>query len=822
MNINLLKNRVELENVNYGEELVAEEYNSDELAISEDQRTPDVNDILTETIYKKAVRLTMLIGAALMPLFFLPWTTNVLELNKQMFVVVIAGAGLVLWLLDIVMSGKLSWRFNPLDKGVLALAGAVALSAVFSIAKFKSIFGAAVGLSDSLLTVVSLTVVYMLMINSFDDKGKALRTFFSVSVVVAILYGFLQMSGFQIFKYLNISILQFTASGAFNTVGSVNVLGMMAAIILPMLYTNKSENKIIDYLSKIGILAALAILVIINWWVLWSVAIVGMLAVVALESLFSSRKGVFRMSKFVFPMTITILGILLVVMGLNLVFVKKNLPVEIALSYKLSGNVAWGVLQENFAFGYGPENFSLAFDKHGAGKLRNTTLSGIKLFDSTSQVLNMAVHNGLVGLAALGFVLWLLAQSLFRVLSSRLMNFDQENIGVISAMVAAVVAMFLYPFNLVLAFTFYALLAMIALAVWGDKRVVYNVEEKASLSLISSLGFIGGLLMALVGLYFVSLNYVADVKYARALNQTEAEKALGYTIEAINWKGNDDRFYVLSSQLALNLLSRELVTKAAPDDTRKNDRIQNYLSSAVSLAQKATQVAPNESNNWGNLGNVYQNLIQLVDGTDALAETAYLKASELRPGDPSFYNRIGSMYLLRADLLRRLVASRSVDFQQLNLKADAALLKAEDAFKKAIELSNNFGLAIYNLGSVYERQGKLSEAVKQLETIAPFNANQPGLAFELGLLYYRANQKDKAFNQLQRAIVLSPDYSNARWYLALIYEERREIDRAIEQLERILSIEANKDNEIVLKKLEELKAGKISIPPKHVLDEKPL
>src|SRR3989344_90416 len=624
------------------------------------------------------------------------------------------------------------------------------------------------------------------------------------------------------FKYLDISIFNFTESRAFNTLGSINVLGMMVAIVLPVFYTNKPENKILGYLSKIGTLAALAVLVVINWWVLWAVAIVGLLAVVVLESLSSSRKAGFRMSRFMFPMTVTVLGIFLVVVGLNLVFVKGNLPVELAPSYKLSGNVAWKALQENFAFGYGPENFSLAFDKYGGGELRNTTLSGVKLFDSTSQVLNMAVHNGLVGLAALGFVLWLLGWSLFRALRSRLADFDRENIGVVSATIAAVVAMFLYPFNLVLALTFYVLLALAVLAVWGNQKVAYNIEEKASLSLVSSLGFIGGLVMAFVGLYFISLNYVADVKYAKALSQTEARESLDYAVEAIEWKGNDDRFYRLSSQLALSILSQELNTKAAPDDTQKNNRIQNYLSSAVALAQKATQVAPNEANNWVNLGNVYQNLMQLVDGTDALAETAYLKASELRPGDPSFYNRIGSMYLLRADLLRRLVASRSVDFQQLNLKADAALLKAEDAFKKAIELSNNFGLAIYNLGSVYERQGKLSEAVKQLETIAPFNANQPGLAFELGLLYYRANQKDKAFNQLQRAIVLSPDYSNARWYLALIYEERREIDRAIEQLERILSIEANKDNEIVLKKLEELKAGKISIPPKHVLDEKPL
>src|SRR3989344_3266679 len=318
------------------------------------------------------------------------------------------------------------------------------------------------------------------------------------------------------FKYLDISIFNFTESRAFNTLGSINVLGMMVAIVLPVFYTNKPENKILGYLSKIGTLAALAVLVVINWWVLWAVAIVGLLAVVVLESLSSSRKAGFRMSRFMFPMTVTVLGIFLVVVGLNLVFVKGNLPVELAPSYKLSGNVAWKVLQENFAFGYGPENFSLAFDKYGAGELRNTTLSGIKLFDSTSQVLNMAVHNGLVGLAALGFMLWLLGWSLVRNISKfRNIDISSEHIGIISALVAAVVAMFLYPFNLVLALTFYVLLALVVLAVWGNQKVVYNIEEKASLSLVSSLGFIGGLVMALVGLYFISLNYVADVKYAK-------------------------------------------------------------------------------------------------------------------------------------------------------------------------------------------------------------------------------------------------------------------------------------------------------------------
>src|SRR3989344_5328788 len=131
MDINLLENEVAY--VNYNEPETGNE-----------ERETSANG---ETAYKKAVRWVLLIGVVLMPLFFLPWTTSVLELNKQMLLVGIAGAGLVLWLLDVVMSGKLSWRFNPIDKGMVALAVAIILSTVFSVDKFKSVFGMTASLS---------------------------------------------------------------------------------------------------------------------------------------------------------------------------------------------------------------------------------------------------------------------------------------------------------------------------------------------------------------------------------------------------------------------------------------------------------------------------------------------------------------------------------------------------------------------------------------------------------------------------------------------------------------------------------------------------
>src|SRR3989338_2025786 len=128
-------------------------------------------------------------------------------------------------------------------------------------------------------------------------------------------------------------------------------------------------------------------------------------------------------------------------------------------------------------------------------------------------------------------------------------------------------------------------------------------------------------------------------------------------------------------------------------------------------------------------------------------------------------------------------------------------------YQKAIEMSPNFGLAIYNLGNVYARQNKLSEAIKQLEKIVPFNSDQPNLLFQLGLLYYQNVQRDKAFMAMQQVLVLSPDFANAHWYLSLIYEERKDLPSAIAELNKILSVEANKDNQTVKDRLSQLEAG---------------
>ncbi len=767
-----------------------------------------------DTIYEQIARWIVTAAVFLVPLFFLPWTTGVLELNKQMLLTITAGAGLVFWFLHVVISGQISFRKTPANYGVLAFLAATVLATVFSLTPFKSLFGLTTSLSDSLITIAGLSILYFLAVNLFDDSKK-LKLIFSASLGLALLYGLLQMFGIYIFSFKFLG-LGFTASRGFTTVGSLNALGVLAAISLPLFARQKSNLMWVKGLNIVGIASALIILVILNWWVLWAVAIVGMVALVTFGSLISGRGEPFKISKFLLPMTVIVLAFFLIIVNFSLSFVKNQLPVEVSPTFNLSGSVTKSVLSESPIFGYGPENFSLAFDKFGAKQLVNSTLSNIKLFDSTSEIINFVVHGGIVMLLGFAFLIWMLIKLIKKNLVS-----GEETIGTMAMLAALITGMVIYPFNVTLMFSLF--MAVILLVLESNKnKKLFNIEDGVVTSLASSLGFVGSLILILAESYFGATLYVADVKYAQALSAKDSQKATDLIVQAVNLNGRDDRYYRSASQTVINLLIGELNKKADKGDTQQSARIQNYITSAINLAKQATVVAPKETNNWANLGGVYRSLVGFVDGVDELATTAYLKSADLRPGDANIFNEIGNVYLNKADAALRLASSGGANTTQLKQVAGVALVKAEENFKKATDISSNFGLAIYNLGVVYEIQGKLNEAIKQLEKIIPFNNDQPNLAFELGLLYYRNGQKDKALAQLQRAVLLSSNFSNARWYLALIFEERKDIASAIGQLEKILSLPENQNNQTVIAKLSDLKKGKVEIPPQKVIDQQPL
>ena len=165
------------------------------------------------------------------------------------------------------------------------------------------------------------------------------------------------------------------------------------------------------HLEKVGVALALAILLLLNWWVLWAVAISGMVAMIVFEN-FGGAK--FRITRLLLPMMVVVLGVFAMIINFNLSILKDKLPVEITPSFNLSKDVAVSALKENMVFGYGPENFSIAFDKYGAGRLADSTLSNTRFLDATSEFITLIVQGGLVMAVVLIFLLFCLGLTLWR------------------------------------------------------------------------------------------------------------------------------------------------------------------------------------------------------------------------------------------------------------------------------------------------------------------------------------------------------------------------------------------------------------------------
>ena len=777
------------------------------------------------SIYERIVQVLLYVTAFLVPLFYLPWTSSILEYNKQLLLVIVASVGLVVWLLGVVVSGKLTIRSTPMDKGVLGILAATLIATIFSTTHAKSIFGLSVSLSTSLVTVIALSIVYFLAVNTLHDRGRVLRRVLITSLGLSIAAGLLQIFG----RYFLPGA--FAHTRAFTTLGTVNALGILAAIALPLFAKMGKPGRLWTVVSVIGVMLSVAVLVVLNWWVLWAVALVGILAMIAFDALNASqlseqygrRRNRFALSRFVVPMVVIVLGGFLLLVGFSVPSVRNNLPLEVAPSFKLSYDVSKDVLTHNLLFGVGPENYSLAFDKYGAGALANSQAASMRFFDATSELFTTVVQGGAVSILALLLVAWCVIQIAGRFgmaigessVRGEAAAFANEASGSLSALVAAGAAFVLYPFNITVLAVTVVLLVLSGLIISGGRNRTFDIEERPMFSLAASLGFIVGLILVLSGLYFTSVRYIADARYAQAVQETTPQAAMDGLVKAIALNNSDDRFYRDASQVALVLVAAETSKPAGKTDTA---RIQNMVAASVQLAQGAVQIAPNESLNWNNLGVVYQSLSGLVDNVEQLAQDAYTRAGELRPGDPTFQNSIGQMWLARADLIRTLAnGSKAAQFQQ---QYNDALTNAVTAFQKAIDMSPSYGLAIYNLGAVYDRQGKTAEAIKQLERIAPYNTDQPTLMFELGLLYIRANRHPEALTVMQRAVLLAPTYSNARWYTALLLEEKGDIAGALAQLTEVQK--SNPDNETLNTKIAQLQRGLQAIPPGKVIDNKPL
>jgi len=765
-------------------------------------------------------------SVALVPLFFMPITLDVLELNKQTLLIILVMLGTTAWLGKAVAERRfmLSRAWMHLVVALFGLGWLV--TSLFSHDRYLSLVGNLGQMQWSLITMVAFVVFYFLVVNRVGTTKKLyslILTFLASSFLVG-LYGFLQMVGVYPLGWL----MPLTKAKAFNTVGTINALGVF--MVLPLIlsisltvFGCKDDECTLGQKSKGSVAAnvivwltlfmSMLVAVVVDFWVIWAAIIFGTALLIILPIVRSLK--IHHVSRIVVPAVIICIAVLLLVFKTPINF---NLPAEVSPSATASWDIAKSVLRESPIFGSGPGTWIYDYAKYRSPAVNLSQFWTVRFERGLSTFFTLIAMIGLVGIA-----LWLIllvsaiANSALHLIREQDDDAWQAYLTVFAGWATTAFIAFFYNYNFAHHFVFWFLLALLA-ALLTKRAFVWDAQKNVASSAGLSILFIMLCVAALTSAWLAGQRLAADAAYSSAVMAYRGGKPIDQVIDSLNKAVVMNR---LNDVYYRNLSQAYLIKAAQVFEQKKNDpdgaaAINQVIAATIDTAKRATDLSPQNVDNWENMAVVYQSIMGVTSGADEFAIQNFEKALEREPNNPVYSTEIGKLYLMRSDSFRTLMQAKDEGARKdAENKMKEALDKAAEWFNRSIQAKADFAPAHYHLGLVYERQGRLKDAISKLEQVV-VNSKDVGVAFQLAIMYYQNNEKDRAINMFEQIITVAPDYANARWYLSAMYEEKGRLDEALAQAKKVQ--EGNKDNQEVAKRiayLEDLTAKQKGEPGKE-------
>ncbi len=765
---------------------------------------------------EKISKLSIYSLVFLLPIFFLPWTGDILDFNKQALLVFLVFVSFFAWLLKIMISGKFKFSVSWIHLPIVILFLVLLTSTLFSLYPYGSFWGWPQVSSGSLLTLLSFILFYFLAVNVFKKEEISFLTKLLIfSGFLALLFGIFQLFGKFLFPFA------FSKTPSFNTIGSQSSLAVFAAVLLPLitLFIIKTRKKLLRVFFIAGAALTIFFLILINFSVAWWLVLIGAVLVITLVA---QKRDVLNNRWLTLPMVFLAISLLFIFLRFQIPG-PSNVPTEVFLNQRTGMDIAWKTLKESPVIGSGPGTFIFDFSKYKTTDFNKSQLWNVRFGKSGSEFLNSLTTTGILGglsfLALIGTFIFYGTKALFLKrrkgkkqdlnkngeievdINDELEGEDEGFFWVLSAgifisFLVLTVGYFLYSSNLSLNFVFFLFLAGFVALVFPKREFLLKPSSLGALVFT----FIFTLLLVFsLGIFILEAQrYVASAYYQKGMNawqQNKSEDAVRYMEKAVVINSKVDMCWRQLSQFYLQMVNettqREDISK---DDINK--QIQLYINNAVNSTKAAVDTSPENVANWSVRGFVYKSLIGIIGGVGDWAARSYDSALELEPANPYFPTQKGLVLLQQASFL-----SEDRKEEKVNI-----LKKAEGEFEKAIELKTDYAPAHFQLAMTYQAEGRQEEAIKKLEVtrdLAPFDL---GLAFQLGVTYYQNEDYQKAKTELERAVSLSSNYSNALYFLGLAYDKLGLSNKAIDEFEKVA--ELNPGNQQIKKILDNLNSGK--------------
>lgn len=758
-------------------------------------------------IYNKIINWCLYLAAFLTPLFFLPWTLDPLETNKQtllLFLLLVAGLAAVG---QVLTKTQITIRKNIVNLLLIVFLALVGISAALSGSPLLSWIGTAKQEYTSFLSFLIFTVLFWFL----ASRGRETKIFHNI--IIATVGGATVAGLIGVLSVLNIFLpFSFAQTQSFNTVGTLNALGIFlatATILANSFFVIwKGKGRIIPFLIVALSIISFIFLALINYWVVWTVLLVGLL--ILLLMVFLRAHELHHTKKNLLAMLMVAGAIFFLIFQKTLIV---SIPAEVSPNTKTSFSIAQQTMTgKDLWFGSGPGTFTFDYAQFRPLVVNQTNFWSIRFDHASSDLLTALPTLGI--LPNLALLIFSIALSILIIKRYAKREEGQwQAFVLIPAWFALSFSFFIYSSNFTLSFLFFLFSGLIG-SLSGGKIKALSLAKTPRGKMAATAALVFTAIISVTIIFLASERLWANITFAQAVKADRSGGELKEIMQLVDKAATinrfDDSYYRNLAEVLLLELKNESANIGSEQLTDEQSKyVQSLMAASVNAARRAVDLEPRGVTNWLELGSIYRALTSIVPEAGNFSLTAYQSAINLEPNNPSNYIELGKTDIAIAVALAPMTASTDTATKQAaEQKRAEAWLAAEAAFNKAIELKADYAPAHYQLAVAYEQQGKLDEAIGKMESVVNYNSQDVGADFELGVLYLRrlkSGDVEKAITVLSKAVELLPSYSNAHWYLAFAYEQQGNKTAAITEIQKVL--ELNPDNETVKSRLQGLQSS---------------
>ena len=631
------------------------------------------------------------------PFFFLPATQEFFLTNKLYLLVFVALFLLLISTIKIAVTKKISWQKGAFDNLLVLFLLSLAISIILSSPnKIQALLNPNFGF----LTFFSLTILYFYLsrfslnlhqspsistnlhksphlhqspISTNLHKSPLISTYLHLSLSISsfLLSLFTIIFFFQPFKNVDLpQSLQFLKNPSFTPIGSQLDLAIFLGFFLIYGLTRIFEKKriatdVFSYLWLSVILIALSL------------------------TLYSLIKPIST--------------------NLNQSPSISNLLPPLRLSWYAAVEILKN--PKTAFFGIGVDNFASIFTRVKDIVYNQSNLWQVFSFNfSRSAILHLFTETGILGLLVFSLLIFSVLKQLIAT------NLNQSpsisinlNKSLLISFIYLLICLFIFPPSLITWFLLFLVMAELSsinvinhVSTQTDEIDLTNVLPFYIAIILSSFAFIIGVS------YLVGRSYLAEIYFKKALDgivKNDAKKAYENMRQAIILNPYIERFRLNFSQLNL-LLANNIAAKASQQPQGKNQKpyqlteqdrqnISQAIQAAIAEGKAAAVILnPQKAQNWENLAQIYQNIINIAQGADVWTVSSYQRAIVADPQNPVYRLNLGGVYYSLGN------------FEE-----------ASKIFEQAVILKPDWPNAYYNLAWANFQKQKYQEAVSAMENV---------------------------------------------------------------------------------------------------------